>query len=444
MKPWPSPWRAEAPDRRGFLAVLLGGGAAACAAAAPIPASGATASASVSVSSPASATARRERLRGLLLGGFIGDAVGGPIEFQAPQRVHALAQAPKRWEDGEVWDAAAAEAAAGRLRLRSYAELRPEPESYAHWTPRAEAGTVTDDSRHKLVLVQALRNARAAGAWPLDRATLARAYLAWPQNDCLDRHPAFRVICDDWLREWRQAARWVLGDRDRSRALPPERLWTGLPTCCGQMTLPPLAALHVGKPEAAYLHAYDLAFFDNGFGLDLNCSLVAVLAEALSLPAPATPLDRRRAWSRLQQVVREVDPYRYANVPWTPRPAVRWLDLALQAARAAEGRPARLFARLEREFAQTIKWEAQVPYVVAWACLELADYEPLAALQLSLEWGHDTDSYASVVGAMIGALHGASIFPEALGAPVVERLKADYSEDLEAMVAAFDAWSVPP
>ena len=96
----------------------------------------------------------------------------------------------------------------------------------------------------------------------------------------------------------------------------------------------------------------------------------------------------------------------------------------------AKGEPAVLFEALETVFAQTIKWEAQVPFVVAFACLALAEYDPLTALQLTIEWGHDTDSYASLVGAYIGAIHGAQLFPDTLLKPVNDRLQADFSADI--------------
>jgi hypothetical protein len=112
----------------------------------------------------------------------------------------------------------------------------------------------------------------------------------------------------------------------------------------------------------------------------------------------------------------------------------RWLDVAHAQVAAAQGRPARLFAGLNREFAQTTKWEAQVPFTVVFACAELAEWEPLAALQLSLEWGHDSDSYAQLLGALVGALHGPEIFPTAWREAVEARLRSDYDVDADADV----------
>jgi ADP-ribosylglycohydrolase len=372
------------------------------------------------------------RVEGLLLGTFFGDALGGPIEFQDPLKVHALSEPPKVWRDDEVLDGAARRAAAARVRLRGYRELRPVPEPFAHWTSDAEPGTITDDSRHKLVLLECLETARRKGAWPMGPREFARTFLDWPRDRTLLRRPGYAKLNDDWLHEWRLASRWVLGERDPARALPPERMWNGLPTCCGQMSLLPLAAIYPGQPEAAYRAAFALGWSDNGWGRDLNAALVAALAQAL-----VVPVDDARpgaAWKTVLATLRGTDPFRYGAVPWCSRAVHRWLDLALGAAERAEGRPARLFATLEKEFAQTVKWEAQVPYVVTFACLRLAEYDPLAALQLSIEWGHDTDSYAQLTGAFIGALHGPGLFPASGRTAVTTRLRADYGVEFTALL----------
>lgn len=368
-----------------------------------------------------------ERICGLLWGTALGDALGGPIEFQPRDKIQTLVDPPKVWQPREKLDATARAATAARLRLRSYRDLRPTPESYGQWNPLSEPGTITDDTRHKLVLLFALERADRAGRWPLTVQDLAQAYLDWPASPAIVGRPGYEALARDWLDEWQLAARWVLGERDLSRALPPERMWQGLPTCSGQMTLLPLAALEAGRPAAAYRAAYDLAFFDNGFGKDLNAALVAGLAEALVTPWDAAR--PRTAYARVFEVMRTTDPFRFRQIRWTERAVDRWLNLAFKLAREAEGEPARLFARLDQVFAETTKWEAQVPVVVAVSCLELADYDALAALQLSLEWGHDSDSYAQLIGALAGALQGPNLFPETWRTAVGRRLQADHGLD---------------
>lgn len=369
------------------------------------------------------------RVRGLAFGSALGDAMGGPIEFQPREAVQGLADPPKVWRMGEKLDAAARAEAAGRLRLRPYHHLRPGTESYGQWNIESRPGTITDDTRHKLVLLHALHAAHGAGRWPMGVGDLARAYLDWPSTAAVAGREGYGDLAADWLEEWHFAARWVLGERDLARALPPSRMWQSLPTCCGQMTLLPLAALFAGQPEKAYLAAHHLGFFDNGFGKDLNAALIAGLAQALATPVAKG--GSAAAFGGVLAAMRATDPLRFGKIRWSERAVDRWLNLALRFAEQARGEPARLFASLEAEFLQTTKWEAQVPFVVTFSCLALSEYDPLAALQLSMEWGHDTDSYAQLVGAFAGALHGVELFRAEWRGAVASRLQADHGVDLE-------------
>jgi ADP-ribosylglycohydrolase len=375
------------------------------------------------------------RIHGLMIGSAVGDALGGPIEFQEAAKVKLLPTPPKQWQESEIFDAPARQAAAARLTLRSYRELRPAPESYGQWPQNAEPGTVTDDTRHKLVLLLALHTAADRNR-PLDARGLAQAYLDWPATPAVTAHPGFAPLAADALEEYSFSARWVVGERNPAVARPPERLWNGIPTCCGQMGLLPLAALFPGQPEEAYRAAYHLAFFDNGYAKDMNAALVAALSVALVTPVdPASP---RPAWQTVLAALRSADPYGHAKIRWSIRQVDRWLDLAHQWSQEAQGRPARFFATLEKEFAYNSKWEAQVPFVVVFGCLALAEYEPLPALQLCLEWGWDTDSYAQLLGAFIGALYGPEIFAAAWREAVENRLRLDHAVDLAQESAFLD------
>jgi len=370
-----------------------------------------------------------DRIRGLLLGSAVGDALGGPIEFQDPAAIQRLPHPPRRWTDPMVLTETERNTTAARLRLRSYQDLRPVPESYGQWNTNSAPGTVTDDTRHKFILLHALHRAQATQSWPLDRTAYAQSHLDWPLQPVITNRPAYLELTRDWLEEWQFAARWILGRREPHWAKPPERMWQGLPTCSGQMSLLPLAAIFAGEPDRAYRAAYHLGFFDNGFGKDLNAALVAGLATALTVPVdPASP---RMAWKAVLDSMRLTDPYAYSKIRWSERAVHRWLNRALDMAEKAEGRPARLFAALNSEFKTTTKWEAQVPFVVVFSCFALADFDPLPALQLTLEWGHDSDSYAQVAAAFVGALHGARLFPADWLRAVSDRVERDFSVSLD-------------
>lgn len=383
-----------------------------------------------SVVEAATAGVESSRVRGLLLGSMIGDAVGGPMEFQPRETWSKLPNPPKLWRPGETLTPQAIEGLRARLVLRPYSVLRPLPEPYAHWTTNAPAGSITDDSRHKLILLHALRAALQEKAWPVTAERLASAYLSWTNSPCIAQSRAASALCHEWLHEYWLGARWVLGHRDPALALPTERLWNALPTCAGQMALTPLAAVFAGRPEAAYIATWNMAWLDNGIAKDMIASIVAGMAGALTEPlgGPSEP-----KWRRVWETMRRTDPWKFRDVPWSTRATAYWLDFALKAAERAKREPAILFAEFDKTFEHTVKWEAQLCLAVSIACIALCPEDPLAAMQLSIEWGHDTDSYAQLTGAFVGALLGPEIFPQTIRDTVETRVKEEYQESMDEM-----------
>ena len=371
---------------------------------------------------------QRSRLRGLLLGSLIGDAAGGPIEFAPPDRVREWMPATRDWDDRRRLSAEEIEGLASSFRLLSYETLRPKPEPYAHWTEAAPAGTVTDDSRHKFLLITALRDAREHDSFPVDPPRLARQYIGYCESESIRRNPSYAPLCEEWLREYSQAARWVAGDRNHQTAAPTERLWGGVPTNAGQMALLPLAGLFPGDPEAAYRAAFQLGFMDNGTAKDLNSAIVAGLATAIALPAGGTDSEK---WATVRSTMCEVDPYRYSQIPWVQRPIERWLGFADAAVKRAAATPKRLFEILEDEGQPRFHWDAHFVLASAWSILAICDFNGLAAMQLALDFGHDTDSTAQLVGAFVGAVAGEEVFPLPMRIQVATRLQADYSESVD-------------
>jgi hypothetical protein len=238
--------------------------------------------------------------------------------------------------------------------------------------------------------------------------------------------PHYARLCQENLSEFIKSAQWLLGRRDPEQALPPERMWGGIPTCAGQMALLPLGALYPGQPELAYRAAYHLGFIDNGTAKDLNAALVAGLASALTTPfGPDNP---QGAWRQVIQCMKATDPYRYHDIPWVERPIQRWLDFAHNASARAQHRPKQLFHILENEASPHYWWDAHFLIAVTFSLLELCRFDALASLHLALDFGHDTDSAAQLIGAFAGALHGPDVFPATMQAQVVTRLQADYGE----------------
>lgn len=379
------------------------------------------------------ATAIANKTKGLLYGTLIGDALGGPIEFQGHLEIQATPNPPKWWTDTtEVINEQQLKSAADRIYLRGYKYLLPQPQSYGNWNVNAAPGSVTDDSRNKIVLMYMLRKAWQRNQWPLTEKNMAQAFVDWRNTPVVKTNLSYDSLCKDWMGEMDKTINWVLGKRKKGEAYPPERMWNAYPTCYGQMTLPPVAAIYPGQPEKAYLAAYNLAYFDNGFAKDMNASLVAGLSAALAIDV--NKLSHPQIWDSIIHVMKTTDPYAYNKVPWCDRSITKWLYISDELVRQANGSPAKLFQLLDKQFMYDAKWEAQVPFTLIFSVLKICNYDPLAALQLSIEWGWDHDTYPQLLGAFIGAIYGPDIFKEELKTTVAKQLKADYDEDVDEWV----------
>lgn len=345
----------------------------------------------------------QDKIEGLLIGSAIGDAAGGPVEFVHP---------PKRgiWTSGDRKITAGGIAAlADSFRLRPY----PKPaEPFAQWEPFAPPGTITDDTRFKIILFNTLKHCEGM----LTRENFAGEVLSFGSRIQEKYKPWF----EQWIIEIGYATRWTLGQR--ADAYPPDRIWGGIPTMAGQMPFLPLAALYPDDAEKAYLKTWALDYLDVGFAKDITAALVAGLVGALK---------RNSDWQTVEKFMRETDPYNFNDVLYVPRRMSEWLDIAHDMVSRADGRISRLFDILESESQTKTWWEAWAPIVVVFACAEIVDYHPLAAMQLMIEFGHDTDSYAQVMGAIMGAMHGKYIFPVEMRRTVNTRMKSQFGQNVQ-------------
>ena len=376
----------------------------------------------------------RNKIKGLITGTLIGDALGGPIEFQGHPEIQASPNPPKLWTDtNNIMNDAELKAAKERMYFREYKYILPHVQSYGSWTENAPPGTVTDDSRHKIILMQMLRTALKKNQWPLTEKHSAQAYLDWSKSKTIKTHPGYDTLCPQWLGESYKAINWIMGSREIGKAYPVERIWNALPTCYGQMALTPMAALYPGEPEKAYLAAYNTAWFDIGFAKDMVAASVAGISAALTLDP--TKMTNEELWNKVFDAMRNTDPYDYSKVPWCERQVQRWLSLSDLYVQQSNGSPAKLFSLLDKEFMYTTKWEAQVPFLVVFSVLKICKYDPLAAMQLCIEWGNDHDTYPQFLGAFIGAMYGTGIFKADMRETVTKRLQLDYDENINEWVS---------
>lgn len=370
-----------------------------------------------------------QRVRGLLIGSFLGDAAGGPPEFQSAEDLKRWLPDLRSWSPERFRSALQSDELKHGFELLPYAGIRPAIAPYGPWEKDAAAGTVTDDSRHKMVLLHCMADFLEDTSAPISKASLARAYVAYGDTHAARGRHDYQQLTSESFREYVSVANWILGQRDLAKSLPPQRLWAGIATCSGQMTFPPLAALYPGDPDAAYRATFAIDFVDVGPAKDISAALVAALAVAIG--SEHKPED---TWPVVWKAVRETDPYRYGQVPFAKRPATEWLDFALDAAARAQGSPRELFRILENEGRPRYYWDAHFTFATAIACLKFCDYRPLEAITVSLAFGHDTDSAAQVIGALAGAVHGPQVFPARARRQVQKRLLIDYGEDVDSWV----------
>ena len=109
----------------------------------------------------------RDRIEAMLLGSLIGDAAGGPVEFRDPEEMISVLPATRNWADDKILDSEAIAELADSFPMLSYEKLRPDPAPYGQWTANAPAGTITDDSRMKIILFNTLWYARRKKSFPI-------------------------------------------------------------------------------------------------------------------------------------------------------------------------------------------------------------------------------------------------------------------------------------
>ncbi len=169
-----------------------------------------------------------------MLGTFIGDALGGPIEFQGHAEIQASPNPPKLWIDtNRLMNDDGIKAAKDRMYLREYKYLLPFVQPYGCWTENAPPGAVTDDSRHKMILIKMLRTGLQKNQWPLTAKHSAQSYLDWSKSKTIKTHPGYDTLCPQWLGESYKSINWIMGSRKlvkptlwKECGMPAHLLWT--------------------------------------------------------------------------------------------------------------------------------------------------------------------------------------------------------------------------
>jgi len=320
----------------------------------------------------------RDRFRGCLLGGAVGDALGAPVEFLS------LEQIRERFGPGGIRDYAPAY---GRV------------------------GAITDDTQMTLFtaegLLRAIVRMKDRGIGGAHVAMVKDAYMRWLETQACPLPQAWRDRRDP------QRAGWLLGRRElHSRRAPGgtclsalmhtpyEELaaTNGSKGCGGVMRVAPAAifAMVTGpdEPEERYRAAFrlgiELAAITHGHPTG---QLAAGAFAAFTLAG----LQGDPLWKATDFALGALDEYGARDE--THSAIIRAVDLAMHEVRPEEALP-----RLGEG------WVAEEALAIALYCALVArDFEGGVAMAVNIQG--DSDSTGAMTGNLLGAIHGEAAIP---------------------------------
>ena len=335
----------------------------------------------------------QDRILGSLCLAGMGDALGAPTE---------------QWTIAEI------EQAYGGLVLH-FAEPLPDTFAGANGGHRAE---VTDDASQMYYLARALVAARGR----LDHEGWVRCLLDWadtsPKAGFMGPSTAAYVAA---LRRGDDVARvGTIGGSLRKMSNVGN-------TNGAAMRVAPCGLIHPGRIEAACEQAFVtcLPSHDTDVAVSAACAIAAGVARALVQPELVDVLDAcLEGAERGERIARQ-----RARQVAGPRVITRLrmaLDIALH---ATDDR--RFLRDIEASVGNSVLAAESVPAAVA--VLAYAKGDPLRTIALAASIGNDTDSIATIAGALAGAMCGAARLPTDLLAEF--RRINDPEYDLQGMAA---------
>lgn len=330
-------------------------------------------------------TALFDRIYASLLAGAIGDAMGGAVEGLD-----------------------AAEIAARFGRVDTFLPYHRGPSF--HGAFGTAPGLYTDDTRLRLLLCQA---AIDAGDLPT-RGEFGRAIVA-------AYHAASSEMERGFYEEY--ALKALHG--------PAKLIFSGEMTNGAIMMNAPVGLVCAGDPLAAFATGYDLAFLTDGYAKHSAAAMAAAVAAAL-VPGATVDAVIDAMLAALAAHRERVEGPLHRSWPKRYLPNEYAVERAVAVAREVRdvfALPERLYGVLQRG---PLFSEASQTLAVALAMAVAAGGDLRLAILGCVNYGRDNDSYASVAGGLLGAMHGTAAIP----APWIDTvLAANPSPDMRALAA---------
>jgi len=311
------------------------------------------------------------KIYGGMIGAAVGDAMGGPVEGMDYLEIE------KKFG-----------------RVESLLPYRHPPGEHNQF--QNAAGAYTDDTRINLLVSQAV----LASQGDVVRGDLARAISDYYHNS----HNALeRAFIEEYYLKGLYGARKLI--------------YGGHPTNGAIMGNAALGVLHPADPKAAFADAYELAFITDGYAKESAAIAAAAIAAAMRPRANVTGLVQEAldtaAWFRREGPLwgKTIQTAQWAL--FEGRPNQELVGAAIEVAQRhgdAFSMRAELYEKLK---VSPLGSEAGQTLAVALAALVVAKGDFAQTVIGAVNYGRDCDSYATVAGAIAGALNGVEAIPQA-------------------------------
>ncbi len=306
------------------------------------------------------------KIKGSILGGAIGDALGGPLEGRTPEYI-------KERFKGKLTD------------LAEYERKNPKGANIS-----IERGTYTDDTRLKNILCNAIvRKKGRISADDFAQAIMEEMdpELFWP-GEAIVYH---KVNVINIYKRLQRSAKLV--SPEQLFSLSPRNIGKGnIPADDAAMSISPIGLLNPANPEQAAQDAYEVAsVIQDGYSLGGAVAVASAVAEAMS---PKTDLNKI-----INEAMRYTDKANCLSIE-------KSVDIAKKAASFSEFKET-FYQEMLTGFVDVLE---VVPSSLGIVYLLGNNFEQ--SVIEGANFGRDCDTIASIVGSIVGAYLGIESLPK--------------------------------
>ncbi len=222
---------------------------------------------------------------------------------------------------------------------------------------------------------------------------------------------------------WFIPVRNAVGKVEQGLSLPAYAGWGNMQSSSAAMSISPIGIINACDPRQAALETMDVASLihngPTGYCRDAACAIAAAVASAFEADATVDTV--------IDAATRYLLPVSAAELRQT-------IAAALKLAAGADSYE-RFREEFNAKFQRTTMSDSMETIPAVLALIKLAEGDPRNSIVWSANFGRDTDTIATMVGGIVGALHGASGLPPAWVAKVEANPDVKYRDATERLAA---------